>query len=156
MDGLHLNESRGGRIRFADEQPQLSEKQKLRHLENEADEIGGFYVPAKSEVLLMPFITHRHAEFWNQPDRFEPERFSAENSASRPKFAYFPFGGGARQCIGNHFAQMEAQIIIAMVLQKFRVSLAANQTVEPETSVTLRPKKGVKVILEKVCEARNW
>ncbi len=121
-----------------------------------ADEIGGFFVPAKSEVLLMPFITHRHTEFWDAPDEFEPERFSAENSASRPKFAYFPFGGGARQCIGNHFAQMEAQIIIAMVLQKFRVSLAVNQTVEPETSVTLRPKNGVKVILKKVCEARNW
>lgn len=121
----------------------------------EADQIGGFYVPAKSEVLLLPFITHRHAEFWDAPEQFEPERFSAENSASRPKFAYFPFGGGARQCVGNHFAQMEAQIIIAMILQKFRLSLVENHTVEPETSVTLRPKNGIKVILEKICEARD-
>ena len=114
-----------------------------------ADEIGGFYVPAKSEVLLLPFVTHRHKEFWDAPDDFEPERFSAENSLNRPKFAYFPFGGGARQCIGNHFAQMEAQIIIAMVTQKFRVALVENHPVTPETSVTLRPKNGVQVILQK-------
>jgi cytochrome P450 len=116
----------------------------------ERDEIGGFYVPPKSEVLLFPFITHRHAKFWDVPEEFLPERFSAESSINRPKFAYFPFGGGARQCIGNHFAQMEAQIIIAMTLQKFRVRLDENHAVEAETSVTLRPRNGVKVILEKV------
>lgn len=116
----------------------------------ERDEISGFHVPPKSEVLLFPFITHRHAEFWDAPEEFLPERFSAENSINRPRFAYFPFGGGARQCIGNHFAQMEAQIIIAMVLQKFRVRLAAEHLVEAETSVTLRPRNGVKVVLEKV------
>lgn len=114
------------------------------------DEIGGFYVPAKTDILLLPYLTHRHPEFWEDAEKFMPERFSAENSENRPKFAYFPFGGGPRICLGNSFAMMEAQLIIAMILQKFKVKLVSEYKVEAEVSLTLRPKRGIMVSLEKV------
>ncbi len=114
------------------------------------DEIGGYYVPAKTEILLLPYLTHRHSEFWTNAEEFVPERFSAENSEKRPKFAYFPFGGGPRICLGNNFAMMEAQLIIAMILQKFKVKLAPEYKVEAEVSLTLRPKHGIMVSLEEV------
>ncbi len=114
------------------------------------DEIGGYYVPAKTDILLLPYLTHRHPEFWEDAEEFIPERFSAENSENRPKFAYFPFGGGPRICLGNNFAMMEAQLIIAMILQKFKVELVPEYKVEAEVSLTLRPKRGIMVSLEKV------
>lgn len=114
-----------------------------------ADEIGGYKIPAKSEVLLLTAYTHRHPKYWPNPDEFDPENFSAENIATRPRYAYFPFGGGPRQCIGNNFAQMEGQLIIATVAQKYRLKLAVGQTVEPEPSVTLRPRNGIRMMIEK-------
>ncbi len=113
----------------------------------EADEIGGYRVPANSEILLLPYITHRHPKYWERAKEFNPEHFSPEKVAARPHFAYFPFGAGARQCIGNNFALMEAQLIIATVAQKYRLRLADAQTIEPETSVTLRPRGGVRMKL---------
>ncbi len=113
----------------------------------EADEIGGYRVPANSEILLLPYITHRHPKYWERAEEFNPEHFSPEKVAARPRFAYFPFGAGARQCIGNNFALMEAQLIIATVAQKYRLRLADAQTIEPETSVTLRPRGGVRMKL---------
>ncbi len=107
------------------------------------DEIGGHTIPGKSEVLLLTAYTHRHPKYWPNPDDFNPENFSLENVAARPRFTYFPFGGGPRQCIGNNFAQMEAQLIIATVAQRYRLRLADGQTVEPEPSVTLRPRNGI-------------
>lgn len=114
----------------------------------EPDEIGGFQIPARSEILLFPYFTHRHPEFWDAPDRFKPERFAPEETQKRPKFAYFGFGGGARQCIGNNFAQMEATIIVAMIVQRYRFRLIEAEKVEPEFSVTLRPRDGVKIRLQ--------
>jgi hypothetical protein len=89
-----------------------------------ADEIGGYRVPANSEMLLLPYITHRHPKYWEKPEEFYPEHFLAEKVAARPRFAYFPLGGGPRQCIGNNFALVKAQIIIATVAQKYRLQLA--------------------------------
>lgn len=114
------------------------------------DEIGGYYVPAKTDILLSPYLTHRHPEFWENVEEFVPERFSAEIAEKRPKFAYFPFGGGPRICLGNNFAMMEAQLIIAMILQKFKVKLVPEHKVEPQVSLTLRPKNGIMVFLEEV------
>ena len=114
------------------------------------DEVGGYFVPAKTDILLLPYLTHRHPEFWTNAEEFIPERFSAENSENRPKFAYFPFGGGPRICLGNNFAMMEAQLIIAMILQNFKVKLVPEYKVEAEVSLTLRPKRGIMVSLEKV------
>lgn len=114
------------------------------------DVIGGYRIKAGSEIVLSPYITHRHADFWDEPERFNPERFSPEESAARPRFAYFPFGGGARVCIGNNFALMEAQLILATVAQKYRLRLSPNCVVEPEASFTLHPRQGVMMNLQKL------
>ena len=111
------------------------------------DEIGGYRVPANSEILLLPYITHRHPKYWEKPEEFYPEHFLPEKVAARPRFAYFPFGGGPRQCIGNNFALMEAQLIIATVAQKYRLRLTDEQPIEPETSITLRPSRSLKMTL---------
>lgn len=112
-----------------------------------ADEIGGYRVPANSEILLVPYITHRHPKYWEKPEEFLPEHFLPEKQAARPKFAYFPFGAGPRQCIGNNFALMEAQLIMATVAQKYRLRLADEREIEPETSITLRPSRNLKMTL---------
>jgi cytochrome P450 len=112
------------------------------------DEIGGYCVPADSEILLLPYITHRHSKYWEKPEEFYPEHFLPEKVVARPRFAYFPFGGGPRQCIGNNFALMEAQLIIATVAQKYHLHLTDERTIEPETSVTLRPRGGVRMKLQ--------
>ena len=109
----------------------------------EDDEIGGHSIPVGAEILLLTAFTQRRPDYWPNPDGFDPENFSPENVGARPRFAYFPFGGGPRQCIGNNFAQMEAQLIIATVAQKYRLVLDDNRTIEPEPSVTLRPRESV-------------
>jgi cytochrome P450 len=112
----------------------------------EDDEIGGQKIPARSELLLLTAYTHRHSRYWTRPDEFDPSNFSPENVAARPRYSYFPFGGGPRQCIGNNFALMEAQLIIATVAQRYRLSLA-QKDVAAEPSVTLRPRDGIKMTL---------
>ena len=77
-----------------------------------SDEMGGYPVPATSVIFLSAYCTHRHTAFWEEPEVFDPQRFAPERAAGRPRFAYFPFGGGPRQCIGNTFAMMEAQLEI--------------------------------------------
>ena len=106
-----------------------------------ADEIDGYAIPAKSGVMLSPYVTHRHPAFWDDPERFDPERFTPEQVAARPRFAYFPFSGGPRLCIGNEFALMEAQILLAMIMQRYRVEVAPGHTVQHEIRVTLRPRQ---------------
>ncbi|MGE5335539.1 MAG: cytochrome P450, partial [Nitrososphaerota archaeon] len=104
------------------------------------DEIGGYVIPKGAYVLVMQYVTHRHPAFWEQPDAFDPERFSAERAAKRPRFAYFPFGGGPRLCIGNQFALTEAQLILASILSRYQVRLEPGAHVAPEPLVTLRPR----------------
>lgn len=106
------------------------------------DEIGGVKIPGGSFVFACQWITHRHPAIWDNPEGFDPERFLVE-SPDRPRFAYFPFGGGARQCIGNTFALMEAQLILATVLQSFRLDLLPGTRAEPEPLMTLRPRGGL-------------
>ncbi len=114
----------------------------------EADELGGYPIPKGSSVMMSPYITHRHPAFWENPEGFDPERFALDRVKERPRFAYFPFAGGPRQCIGNNFALMEAQIIIAMVVQRYRLHLVPGQRIEPEPAVTLRPNGPVKMVLK--------
>ena len=109
----------------------------------EDDMIGGYHIPAGAVVVMSPYVTHRHPEFWEEPDRFDPERFTPERTAARPRFAYFPFAAGPRQCIGNTFALTEAQLVLATVLQRFRLDLVDGHTVAPEPLVTLRPRGGL-------------
>jgi cytochrome P450 len=90
---------------------------------------------------------HRHPAFWENPDAFDPERFAPEHSEGRPHFAYFPFGGGQRLCIGAGFAMTEAQLILATVAQRYRLHLVPGHPVEPEPLITLRPSRGLPMTL---------
>lgn len=108
-----------------------------------ADEVGGYTLPPGANVGLTPYVTHRHPEFWDHPATFDPERFSPEKAAKQHPYAYFPFGGGPRLCIGNNFALMEATFILAMIMQRYRLELVEGQSVEMQPVVTLRPKDGI-------------
>jgi cytochrome P450 len=109
----------------------------------EEDVIGGYRIPAGATVALSPWVTHRHPECWDAPDAFDPERFTSERAAHRPRFAYFPFGGGPRLCIGNTFALTEAQLVLATVAQRYRLELLPGWEPTPEPLVTLRPRGGL-------------
>jgi cytochrome P450 len=112
----------------------------------EDDEIGGFTIAAGSPLLLSPYVTHRHPAFWENPEAFDPDRFAPAAAAKRPRYAYFPFGGGPRVCIGNSFALMEAQVVVAMIASRYRLEVVSGQAVEPEPLITLRPKGGIWVV----------
>jgi cytochrome P450 len=107
------------------------------------DVVGGFPIAGGSTIMVLPYLTHRHPEFWDEPEAFEPERFTPENVAKRPKFAYFPFGGGPRLCLGQSFALMEGQIALSMIAARYRLDLAPGQKLEMHPSLALRPKGGL-------------
>ncbi len=111
-------------------------------------QLGEFFLPAKTTVLMSQFITHRDPRFFPDPLRFDPERFTPEARARRAKFTYFPFGAGFRQCIGESFAWMEGVLLLATLGQKWKLKLVSNQRVEPEPLITLRPKYGMRMQLE--------
>jgi len=111
-------------------------------------QLGEYFLPAGTTVMMSQWVMHRSEEFWPDPLRFDPERFRPEAKAGRPKFAYFPFGGGGRQCIGEAFAWMEGALLMATLLQKYRFRLVPLQTFEPQSLITLRPRNGVKVVAE--------
>jgi cytochrome P450 len=107
------------------------------------DVIGGVIIPKNAVVTIHTYVTHRNPTLWPDPERFDPERFTPERSADRHRFAYLPFGGGPRICIGQGFAMAEAVVVIASVAQRFRFSLAPGHTVQPIGLFTLRAKDGV-------------
>jgi len=107
-------------------------------------ELGGYVMEAGSRLFISPWVVHRNPRVWADPEGFDPERFR-DPKAIDP-FAYFPFGGGRRFCIGQGFAMMEGVLILASLCQRFRLELVGGHPVEPEALVTLRPKHGVKVI----------
>jgi cytochrome P450 len=115
----------------------------------EDDVICGFRIPGGTCVDISPYVTHRHPSAWEQPEEFLPERFAPEQAAQRPRYAYFPFSGGPRQCIGNSFALMEAQLIVATVAQSFRPRAAPGYKLTPEALITLRPGGGLPMHLER-------
>ena len=104
------------------------------------DVIAGCRIPRGSTVIISPYITHHLPDVWPDPDRFDPGRFTPGGAAERPRFAWFPFLGGPHQCIGQEFALMEATLVIAMVLQRFRLTLATAAEVRPRPLVSLRPE----------------
>jgi cytochrome P450 len=114
----------------------------------EADEINGYPIPPKSLVLLCQWVTHRHPDFWEDALAFKPQRFLSA-SPDRHRFAFFPFGGGPRICIGTQFALMEGPLVLATIAQHFRVKLATNDAPNPDPTFVLQPKEGLKVILER-------
>jgi cytochrome P450 len=121
----------------------------------EEDEIGGYRIPARSIVMVCQWVTHRRPDLWERPDDFVPERFVGAGPGSFVPFAYYPFGGGARQCIGSQFAIMEAQVILATLVQRFDVELASGQDVVPDATFTLRPRQGIRMRLHRRIPVRG-
>lgn len=113
------------------------------------DVLCGHRIPAGTSVDISPYVTHRHPAFWERPDDFVPERFTKEQAASRPRYAYLPFSGGPRQCIGNTFAIMEAQLILATLAQRFRLRPGPGYSTVPDALVTLRPRGDLPMLIEK-------
>jgi cytochrome P450 len=111
-------------------------------------ELGGVEIPAKSICILSPYLVQRDPRWFPDPETFDPERWTPEGRDARPKFSYFPFGGGARVCIGERFAWMEGVIVMAAIAQKWRLRLAPDQRVEPLPLITLRVKGGLRMIAE--------
>ncbi len=111
-------------------------------------EVGGLRVPAGVQVLGFPWVIQRDPRWFRDPLAFRPERWGGEEAARLPRYAYFPFGGGPRVCIGNYFATMEAVLILSAVARRFRLRLVGEEPVEPMPALTLRPKGGVPVRLE--------
>ena len=107
------------------------------------DEIGGFAIPSGSRVLVSPYVTQHDPGLWDDPEGFDPERFAPEREAGRPRYAYFPFGGGPHLCIGAGFAMMEAAIVLASVARRWRLDLEPGRPVAIDPLVTLRPKPGI-------------
>lgn len=114
------------------------------------DVIDGYRIPAGIMILLSPYVTHHDPALWPQPDLFDPDRFTPERTAQRPTYAYYPFGNGPHLCIGNNFALMEAQIIMAMVVQTFRLQLVPGHPIAIEHQIMLRPKYGMQMSLQPV------
>jgi cytochrome P450 len=110
-----------------------------RHAVND-DIVNGYQIPAGATIFLSPYVTHHLPEVWEEPERFDPERFRPENMEQRPRFAYFPFGGGPRLCIGNNFALMEAPLLLTMIMQNFRFEMIPDQTFELKPVASLRPQ----------------
>jgi cytochrome P450 len=102
--------------------------------------IGGYRVPAGAQIVVSQWVVHRDPRWFPNPEGFDPDRWEPERAKALPRFAYFPFGGGPRVCIGNHFAMMEATLLLAVILQRYRVELLPGQRLELAPAVTLRPK----------------
>jgi cytochrome P450 len=113
------------------------------------DVIGGYHIPAGSMILLSPYATHHSPAIWDDPEAFDPERFAPQKKDSWSRFAYFPFGGGQRQCIGNRYALMQMQVVVSKVVQRFQMHLIPGHKVEFSTLNTLHPKDGIWVTLHK-------
>jgi cytochrome P450 len=120
----------------------------MARLAIEDHEIGGYPVPAGTGVAIAQWVVQRDPRWYEAPNEFRPERWPGDLQKRLPRFAYFPFGGGPRQCIGNMFALMEAALVVATVAQHFRLRMMSGAEIVPQASITLRPKDGIAVRLE--------
>ena len=112
-------------------------------------QLGQYFLPRGTTVLISQFVLHRNPEFFPEPLRFDPDRFLPAAKAARAKFTYLPFGAGPRQCIGEAFAWMEGVLVLATIAQKWRLRLAPNAKIKPQPLITLRPKYGMPMTLTK-------
>jgi cytochrome P450 len=119
----------------------------LGRLAEREQQIGGYTIPAGAYVAVSQFATHRHPRFWQDAEAFDPTRFTVEHEAARHPYAYFPFGGGPRACIGSHFAMLEATIAVAVLLQRFRIRSELPHVPLDTQGMTLRPKGAVPIAL---------
>jgi cytochrome P450 len=111
--------------------------------------LGKYLAPKGSIILMSQYVMHHTARYYPEPFKFDPERWTPEAKEARPKFSYFPFGGGPRVCIGEQFAWMEGALLLATIAQHWRMRLAEGQVVKPLPMVTLRPKYGMKMTMER-------
>ena len=111
------------------------------------DRIGPYAIPKGAVVAVSPWALHRNEAYWSNPEGFDPERFSQAEIERRPRHAYLPFSVGPRVCVGNSFAMMEAQIILAAVVQRHRLELVPSQDIELDPKITLRPKHGLRMMV---------
>jgi len=109
------------------------------------DTIGGYHIPAHTTIVLSPYASHHNPQYWQDPNIFDPERFTPERIAKRPRYAYFPFGGGQRQCIGSHMALLQIQLITAMITQHYHLQVVPGQSIVCGPLVSLRPLNGIQV-----------
>jgi cytochrome P450 len=116
------------------------------------DEIAGHRIPKGRLVFVSPWLTHRRPDLYPDPERFDPDRFLPERRAALPRLAYFPFSAGQRKCIGDQFALIEAQLVLATVLPRFRFALARPTPVKPQGTITLRPAGGLTMRLTEVAD----
>jgi cytochrome P450 len=113
------------------------------------DTLGGYRLPRGWLAFVIPYALHRHPRYWPNPDVFDPERFSPEQSANRPKFVYLPFGAGPRRCIGDQFALIETHLTLATFAQQYRLHLVPGHKVDPWPLITLRPRFGMPMTVER-------
>ena len=111
-------------------------------------ELSGYRIPAGANVVMSQWVMHRDSRFFSEPEKFDPNRWTTEQCQNLPKFAYFPFGGGPRQCVGASFAMMEAVLLLATIARRFKLHPVAGHPVVPLPSFTLRPREGIRVALE--------
>jgi cytochrome P450 len=120
----------------------------------EDDELGGYRIPAKSVVTFSPYLLHRNPTYFPEPEQFRPQRHTPEQAAQRPRYAYAPFNGGPRMCIGYNLALMEMVFITAMVAQRYTLELVSGQTVVPYVRISLRPRDPLRMIVRPVCATK--
>jgi cytochrome P450 len=122
---------------------------------SEDDVIGGYRIRAGKNIYLSPYITHRHLDFWENPEGFDPDRFAPEKTQGWHRFRYWPFGGGPRKCIGNNFAVVEMQLVVATIAQAYDLVLVPGHPVVIQPGLSLRQRDGVLVSLEPTKGART-
>jgi cytochrome P450 len=114
--------------------------------------LNGYALPAHTNVYMVPYVIHRDPRYFDEPERFRPERWLDGLARRLPRFAYFPFGGGPRLCIGQQFAVLESMLILSTIAQRWRLRLAADQRVELLPALTLRPKHGMRMQIDERTE----
>jgi cytochrome P450 len=118
-----------------------------------SDILGDYSIPPGTTVFIPPWVLHRHPSWWEDPDRFDPDRFTAARSAGRPRYVYLPFGAGPRTCIGSHLALMEMQVVLTLVASRYRLRLISDHPVSAQALVTTRPSTPVMMRLEPQAKA---
>jgi len=115
-------------------------------------DLGGYRVPAGATVMMSQWVMHRDPRYYDQPEQFNPDRWLEARVKGASKFTYFPFGGGPRTCIGASFATMEGVLVLAAIAQSYQVRVVPDCPVEPLPTITLRPRRGIKVVLTRRVE----
>jgi cytochrome P450 len=114
-------------------------------------EVGGYRVPVGTTVYMSQWVVHRDPRFFDDPEAYHPGRWADGLAKRLPRYAYFPFGGGPRICIGNGFAMMESVLLLATIAQRFRLAPAPGAMIKPLPTMTLRPDGGIKMVLAQRC-----